>query len=105
MPKAGTAGGGSSKAVSAEDVSISVGSGSGGFMSECYIHQDATAAEGRPGYTAQVVMCGPGVAGTVVELGLPGLPGGGGLAVRVCTRDADKAGNGNAVLYVAGDTA
>jgi hypothetical protein len=109
LPAAGAAGGPGEglQAVYSQGVAISVGSGSGtgSSMSGCYIDPAKKAAEGRPGYTAQAVMCGPWVVGTEVVLGLPGLQGGAGLAVQVCTRDANEDGNGNAVLYVAGDMA
>ena len=103
LPPAGTASNDGFQAVSAVGMDISLMSGPNGVMTGCAIDSATTAAEGRSGYTAQTVMCGPWSAGTEVVLGLPGLLGGAGLGVRVCTRDAGAAGNGNgnAVLYLA----
>ena len=88
-------------AVSSDGIDISVGSGPGGMMTGCFIGGAPAAVDARQGYIAQALVCGPWTAGTVVALDLPGLLGGESLGVRVCTRSAEEAGDGNAVLYLA----
>ncbi len=64
----------------------------------------AAAAYARAGFAARELQCGPGAAGTEVRLSFPRLQARP-LSVRVCTRPAELAGMGGALLYVADGSA